>query len=73
MLFGSQWEITALHVFNSVIANAPDVVLFVGLALLAIGLSQENDTKEGFKIDGLLWRLMPLHFGRNTEPPQIED
>jgi hypothetical protein len=73
MLFGSQWEITALHVFNSVIANAPDVVLFVGLALLAIGLSQENDTKEGFKIHGLLSRLMPLHFGRDTEPPQIED
>ena len=72
MLLNSQWEITALSAFNSVIANAPDALLFIALALLAAELSREDDSNKVSKIRELLPLLMPLHFGKSEEPPEVE-
>jgi hypothetical protein len=72
ILLTSRWEITALSVFNSIIANAPDALLFVALALLAAEFSKESESKNGSKIRELLPILMPLHFGKSEEPPQVE-
>lgn len=72
ILLTSRWEITALSVFNSVIANAPDALLFVALALLASEFSKESESKNGSIIRDLLPILMPLHFGKSKEPPQAE-
>ena len=71
MMLNTRWEITALSVFNSVIANAPDALLFIALALLAAEFSKERENKNGSKIRELLPILMPLHFGKNEEPPQV--
>jgi hypothetical protein len=73
MMLNSRWEITTLSVFNSMIANVPDVLLFVALALLATGELQENDAKMGSKIPALLSLLMPLHFSKSEEPPSVEE
>jgi len=72
MLLNSRWEFTMLSVFNSVVANAPDALLFIALALLAAEFSRENGGEEGSKILELLPLLMPLHFGKGGEPPQVE-
>jgi hypothetical protein len=69
MLFDSQWQITALSVFNSIIANAPDALLFVALALLTAEFSGEGDGERGSNIRELLTRLRPMHFDKNEEPP----
>jgi hypothetical protein len=71
-MLNSRWEITALSVFNSVIANAPDALLFIALALLAAELSREGDSNNVSKIRELLPLLMPLHFGKSEEPPEVE-
>jgi len=72
MALNSRWEIAALSVSNSVISNAPDVLLFVALALLASEFSGENESKKDSGIREFLTPLMPLHFGKNGEPPQVE-
>jgi len=73
MILNSRWEIMALSVFNSIVANAPDALLFIALALLAAELSTESDSKNGSKIRELLPILMPLHFGKSEEPPHAEE
>jgi hypothetical protein len=70
VLLDSQWEITALSVVNSVVANAPDALLFVALALLAAEVSRERNNEKNSKIVELLPVLMPLHFGKSEDPPQ---
>jgi len=72
IMLNSRWEITALSVFNSVIANAPDALLFIALALLAAELSRESDSNEGSKICELLPLLMPLHYDKSKEPQEFE-
>ncbi len=72
MLLSSRWETTAFSFFGSVIANAPDALLFIALALLATELPSESVGENGSKIRELLLRLMPLHFGKSEEPPQLE-
>jgi hypothetical protein len=72
ILLTSQWEITTLSVFNSVVANAPDALLFIALALLASELSREGNSNKGPKIRELLPLLMPLHFSKSEEPPEVE-
>jgi uncharacterized membrane protein len=71
LLFALRFLIT-VGVFNSVVANAPDALLFIALALLAAEFSRENGGEEGSKILELLPLLMPLHFGKGGEPPQVE-
>lgn len=73
MLLNSRWKITALSAFNSVIANAPDALLFIALALLAAELSREDDSNKASKIRELLPFLMPLHIGKSEEPPEVEE
>jgi hypothetical protein len=72
MVLNSRWEITALSVFNSVVADAPDALLFIALALLAAEFLREDVGKEGSKTLEVLPLLMPLHFGKAEEPPQVE-
>jgi hypothetical protein len=71
-LFNSQWEITAVSVFNSFVVNAPFAVFFVALAVLAGGLSLEGDGERGSRIRDFLRLLIPLHFGKSEEPPEVE-
>ncbi len=71
-LLNSRWEVTALSVFNSVVADAPDALLFIALGLLAAKFSQEDCGKKGSKIIELLPLLMPLHFGKSGEPSQVD-
>jgi hypothetical protein len=73
MMLNSRSEITLYSAFDTMIANAPDVLLFVALALLMTGISQEDDSETGSKIHALLPLLMPLHFNKSEEPPQIEE
>ena len=68
MSLNSRWEITALSVLNSVVADLPDAPLFVALALLAAGFSSESASKNGSRIHEILSILMPLHFGESEEP-----
>jgi hypothetical protein len=72
MLITSHWEFTALSIINSVIANAPDTILFVALVLLAAGLSTEIESNDDSSLRELLPALMPMHFGKPEEPPQTE-
>ena len=72
MVLNSRWETTALSVFNSVVADAPDALLFIALAFLAAEFSREDVGKEGSKTLEVLPLLMPLHFGKAEEPPQVE-
>jgi hypothetical protein len=55
------------------VADAPDAVLFIALTLLAAEFPREDDGEIGSKIRELLPHLMPLHFGKSEEPPQVED
>jgi hypothetical protein len=71
MILNSRWEITALSVFNSVLANAPDALLFVALTLLATEFMRESDGMKGSRLRELLPLLMPLHFGKGEEPPEV--
>jgi hypothetical protein len=57
-----QFERWMLAAFNSVVANAPDVVLFVGIALLAADYSHEMDGGGVSKVRALLQAAMPMHF-----------
>jgi MFS family permease len=58
----SRWELSAVLGLNSIVANAPDVLVFIALALLAAEYSPESENNKGSKTDELLQRLMPLHF-----------
>jgi hypothetical protein len=40
-ILDSQWEVTALSALNSIVANAPNVLLFIAMALLAAKFKQE--------------------------------
>jgi hypothetical protein len=73
MFFNSQWQITAISVLNSVVANAPDALLFVALALLAVELPMETESGKDSKHGEFLPVLMPLHFGKSEEPLQAGD
>lgn len=42
IILDSQWEFTALSALNSIVANAPDVLLFIALALIAAKYTQET-------------------------------
>lgn len=66
MTFDSRWELTALSVFNSIVANAPFAFLFVALALLAADPSEEVEDEKGVR--KLLQILAPLHFRSSQEP-----
>lgn len=68
----SRWEFTAISVFNSVVANAPDALLFIALALLAAEFSGAPDGKKDSKILDLLRLLMPLHLGEGEKLPPAE-
>lgn len=68
----SRWEATALSVFNSVVADAPDALLFIALALLVAEFSGVTGGRKDSKILGLLRLLMPLHFGKGEEQPSAE-
>jgi uncharacterized membrane protein len=70
MLLNWRWENNVLSVFNSIIANAPDELLFIALALLAADLSPEVDDKKDSKIRELLPVLMPMHLGKSEAPPE---
>jgi hypothetical protein len=70
MLPNAHWELTVLSAFNSVIANSPDALLFTALAFLPAECSREDDGEEGSKGLKLLRLLMPLHFGKDEEPPK---
>lgn len=70
MLLNWRSENNVLSVFNSIVANAPDVLLFIGLALLAADLSREVDDKKDSRIRELLPVLMPMHFGKSEAPPE---
>lgn len=68
MMFGSRWEGTALSLLNSILANAPDVLLFIALALLSTECAREMERSEDSKMHRILQALMPLHFGHSKEP-----
>jgi hypothetical protein len=43
IIFENQWELTAATAMNSIVVNAPNVLLFIALALLAYGsIGNEN-------------------------------
>jgi hypothetical protein len=67
MVLDAHWEFKALGVLNSILANAPDVVLFIALALLAADYSRESENNKRSKIHELLQALMPLHFHPDKE------
>lgn len=71
IVLNSQLEITALAAFNSVITHAPYALFFIALALLTNECYLENDSKRGSKNLELLQHLMPSHYGKNEEPPQV--
>jgi hypothetical protein len=70
MLLNSRWESNVLSVFNSILANAPDALLFIGLSLLAADLPRKVDEKKDSTIRELLPVLMPMHFGKGEAPPE---
>jgi len=72
MLLDSRWEAIALSVSNSVVANAPLAVLFVGLSVLA-NQPPTQEPSEGSRLRGALPILMPMHFGNSEEPPQTSE
>lgn len=67
LIFESRWEVTALSFLNSILANAPDVLLFIALALLAAGCAPEKERSSDSKIHRILQALMPLHVGQSKE------
>lgn len=58
----TRFEWSMLGAFNSVVANAPDVLLFVVIALLAAEHSHEVEGGGGSKVRALLQTAMPMHF-----------
>ncbi len=62
------WEVTALGVFNSVVANAPDALLFVALALLAKEYSETEESGQGIRFWQFKKTLMPMHFPEEKGP-----
>ena len=70
IVFEFRWELTALSAFNSVLANVPDVLLFIALALLANETAPGMDSETGSKLRKLLHALMPLHFRRDQDPQE---
>jgi hypothetical protein len=66
--FDSRWEFSAVSALNSIVVNAPEVLLFILLALLAGNEVLEREDNRGSKIHGLLRTLMPLHFRQSKEP-----
>jgi hypothetical protein len=71
LLLNSQLEITALAAFNSVVTDAPDALFFIALALLTNEFCLENDSNKGSKNHELLQFLMPMHYGKREQPPQV--
>lgn len=64
----TQWEFTALGIFNSIVANAPDALLFVALALLAREHSEAVGNGQGILFGRFKKTLMPLHFPEEKDP-----
>lgn len=60
------WSLLAA--FNSIVANAPDVLLFIAIALLATENSEEAASSQGSGIRPILETLMPLHIRETKEP-----
>lgn len=65
VLLDSRWQLDVLTAFNSLVADAPDVFLFIALALLAMGDKQEEERRPALR--EFLQALMPLHFQNNKE------
>jgi hypothetical protein len=68
IMLDSRWELTVLSALNSILANAPDVLLFIALALLASENWEEVEKDRGSKVRELFQILMPLHLRQNREP-----
>ena len=60
------WSV--LSAFNSVVANAPDVLLFITLALLAAESSRAIEDGKRSRVRELLQALMPMDFRQTKEP-----
>ena len=70
IIFDNRWELAARSAFNAILANAPDVLLFIALALLANETASGMDPETGSKPRNLLRDLMPLHFRRDQDPQE---
>lgn len=64
----TQLEWSMLRTFNAVVANAPDVLLFVVVALLAADYSLGTEGAGRPKVRALLRTLMPLHYREMKDP-----
>ncbi|HTW78287.1 MAG TPA: hypothetical protein VME23_01965 [Terracidiphilus sp.] len=68
VVLDNQWELTAVSALNSIVVNAPEVLLFIALAWLAVQHFPEVETTNGSRLREFWRGLMPLHFGPNQEP-----
>ncbi len=70
LLLTSHGENNVLSIFNSIVANAPDALLFIALALLTADLSRNLDDGKNSKLRELLPVLMPMHFEKGGTQPE---
>jgi len=63
----TQFEWLVLRAFNSVVANAPDVLLFVAIALLSQQSYEMAENGGGSRVRALFQTAMPMHFREKKE------
>ena len=67
IVIGSGTEANLISVFNSVVTNGPDVLLFIALTLLPLQVPTHIDNKRAEGVRRFLHVLMPLHFQKRNE------
>jgi hypothetical protein len=69
VLLYSEGARATIWAINSVLANSPNALLFIALALLACKSAGQEDRNKGSRLREILPALMPLHFDPSKEPP----
>jgi hypothetical protein len=68
VIFDNQWELSAVSALNTVVENAPEVLLFIVLALLSVNETHESVDNRGSRVHGILQAVMPMHFRQSKDP-----